>query len=84
MKPKSAKIGPYALDPLQIADTRIVLWSEWTEWSQCGYCDIVGRKFKIGYCKISLFENLPKSLQDTGKLKVELIQNCRGVVLNMG
>lgn len=76
MKPKTAKAGPRALDPLRIANTRLVLWPEWSEWSQCSFCDQVGQKVQVGYCKISVIENLPDSLLSTGKLKVELIQNC--------
>lgn len=63
VKNLEASSGPYPQPPMKIRNADIALWNDWTQWTDCSVCGKVGKRTKIGYCKVSLIQTLPARIR---------------------
>ncbi|XP_076622927.1 uncharacterized protein LOC143342686 [Colletes latitarsis] len=56
--PAEAPLMPHATSKQIIPKYNLIIYTTWTKWSSCSMCNIVGKKYRYGYCTISFQENL--------------------------
>lgn len=54
VRPETAVRAPQATPAESISKYGLNIYTTWTTWGSCSTCDVVGMKFRYGYCTISL------------------------------
>lgn len=57
MHSKRALNGPFPKQPEVVPEYNLVLNTDWGPWSGCNKCSSIGRRYKLGFCIITIEES---------------------------